>query len=424
MKKLVSKSSFLNNKKLDKSDIAVGCIVLMFAGFLVSRLLLSFGMVLFGINALRGVSVSHWRQKKYWVAGIAWVACYALTWFWSSDKATWEVMLQLKLPVLLLPLAFAFLPAFNGRQIRGLTVTLAIMLLIGVGYSLSFLVNNFDYYLKEYNISHIIPTPVYKDYICFSDCLAIFIAWIIYCWPKLLNRAIKWFLGVTIGIMALYIHILASKSGLIAFYIFFFAWSAWSILARRSLASLLVFISIPLTFFFAVQYIPTLRERKDHVLYSLQMYRSGDKSGKLGDLSRLISYDISLKIIQQHPLAGVGTGDMLDEMKKGYESFYPLVTENTNKLIPHNQFLTVALGCGIPAMLVFVFWVFMPLLTVRNNRESFFLFAVWLILLMQLMVEPFLEGQFGVFLYVFFICFFLHNLRTQGSTTEAGPFSK
>jgi len=80
-------------------------------------------------------------------------------------------------------------------------------------------------------------------------------------------------------------------------------------------------------------------------------------------------------------------------------------------LLPHNQFLIVALGCGLPAAILFTVWVLMPLLSLRRNRQSFFFFIVWLALLMQLMIEPVLEVQYGVWMYLFFLVLFLNELR-------------
>ncbi len=416
----MSKSSFLNNKKLDKSDIAIVCILLMFGGFLVSRLFLSLGMILFGINALWNVNPKRWLQQKYWLLGCAWVAMYGLSWFWSEDKETWGVMFQLKLPVLLLPLSFAFTPRFSARQLQMLTICIATMLTAGAVYSLSFLVFNYAHYLKEYNVSHIIPTPVYNEYISFSACISIFIAWCVFLWPRLDSAKVKWLLGAAMVFLAVYIHILASKSGLVDFYLFIVSWTIYIVVSRRSLLGIAFLVAIPFIFIAAVKYIPTLHERKVHVVYSWYVFKSGDKTGKLGDLSRLFSYDISTKLIAEHPVVGVGTGDMLSEMKTGYTRWYPQVTEVTNKLIPHNQFLTVALGCGIPCAVVFALWVFFPLSRLKRNRESFFFFAIWMILLFHLMIEPYLEGQFGVFLYVFFLLLFWHNLPQVDRDIQKG----
>ena len=385
----------------------------MVGGLLISRLFLSVGMLLFGINALWNVPPRQWFTHKWWVSGVAWVALYAVSGFWSSDKAGWETMLQLKLPILLLPLSFSALPPFSRRQLQTLTIGIGAMFFAGACYSISFLIFNYAYYIQEYAVSHILPTPVYKDYICFSLSCSLYIAWCVYIWPSLQGRFAKPLIVFFILFLATYLHILASKSGLVAFYIFVSGWGVYITIARKSIAGIALLIGLPLFLMLATRYIPTLRERKEHIIYTWYRYMDNDKTGKLGDLSRLASYDIALKLIKEHPLIGVGTGDIWPEMIVGYSRWYPSITEERNKLIPHNQFLTVAVGCGLPALAIFILWVFMPLRWLGRNRESFFFFIIWLALLIQLMIEPFLESQFGVFVYLFFILLYRHILTIR-----------
>ena len=386
----------------------------MIGGLLVSRLFLSLGIIIFGINGIWGIPPRHWLRNKWWLMGATWIGMYAASWFWSTDKAMWEALLQLKLPILLLPLAFAFLPPCSTKHLGVLTVGIAVMLLAGAGYSLSFLVRDYAHYVQEYNVSHVLPTPVYKDYICFSTTCSLFIIWCFCIFPKMQQKWIRALIIATIIILAVYIHILASKSGLVAFYLFILCWGVYIAFSKRSIAGMALVVAIPFCLAFAMEYIPTLHERKEHIVYSFYVFRAHDTehAGHLGDLSRISSYDISLKLIRQNPWIGVGSGDMHTVMDSGYNKWYPYITNDENKLIPHNQFLAVTLACGIPAGLVFFAWVFMPLFSLRKNRESAFFFIVWLILLVQLMIEPFLEGQFGVFIYVFFLLMFWRLLPT------------
>ena len=407
----MNKSSFQNNRKLAKSDIAVILILLMFGGLLVSRLFLSLGMILFGINALRDVHPRDWIKNKWWLMGVAWVAMYAISGIWSDDKETWATFLQIKLPVLFLPLAFSNIPSFSNKQLQALTLGVGLMLFSGACYSISFLVLNYQHFIAEYNISHVIPTPVYGEYICFSITNSLFAFWCVYVFPKL---EIKWakaaIVLIAISLIA-YNHVLASKSGLISFYVCLFGWSIYNVFARRNLVGIVVLFAIPVMMFLAVKYIPTLQQRKEHIIYTYYRFRANIRDGSEGDISRLISYDIGLRLLKQHPIGGTGMGDIVTEMDNGYAAWYPKVTERINKLIPHNQFLTVGVGCGLPAMLLFIIWVFMPLGTLRRNRDSVFFFCTWFALFIQLMIEPFLEGQFGLSVYLMFILLFWHSLQ-------------
>jgi O-antigen ligase len=374
----------------------------MVGGFVVSPALCSIATFLFGVNALWGVHPRYWLRHKWWLLGVAWVALFALTWFWSADKHTWEVRFQVKLAILLLPLAFAYMPRFSARQYQVLTLGMGLFLLAGAGYSLSYLIRDPATYIAEYRFSHLLPTPAGKDHVRFSLAISLYIIWGIYAWPLMHRPAVKWCLGICLTILTLYIHILAAKSGLVSLYMFLGAWSLYLVFGRQKLAGIIVIAAIPILVFLAMKYLPTFSARKHYVFFSWRMLKSGDKSGNYGDIGRLMSYDIALRLIKQHPLTGVGAGDMLAEMKKGYDAWYPLVDEKA-RLLPHNQFLTIGLGAGVPVMLLFTIWMFMPLAWIRRNRQSFFFFMVWLIVLLQVMIEPVLEVQYGVFVCLFFL---------------------
>jgi O-antigen ligase len=374
----------------------------MMVGFLVSNVALSISTFFFCINAMWGVSTSRWFRNKWWVLGMVWLAFIALSWFWSDDKAHWERTLQVKLPLLVFPLAFGFWQGFTAHRLRWVSLAMGLILLAGVGYSISFLIIDPNKYILQYRYSHLLPTPCSQDHVRFSMALALYIIWGIYIWPWLQHKSFKWAVGIIIVIFAVYLHVLAAKSGLVAFYLFLLCWSVYLSFARKKMLGLAILVAIPVFVTLAMKFIPTFSERKDYIWYAAMMLMDGDRSGNYGDIGRLMSYKISIRIIKEHPLTGVGAGDVMTEMKKGYDILYPQV-EDKARLIPHNQFLIEGMSCGIPAMLVFFAWVCYPLTWIRRNRQSFFFFAVWLLLLTQLMIEPILEVQFGVFVYMFFL---------------------
>jgi len=395
---------------LGKSNIALICILGMMIGFLVNQVALSISMFLFCVNALRGVRPARWLQNKWWLLGIAWLLVIIISYFWSEDKAHWERAFQVKLPLLLFPVACGFMPPFSARQLQWLTALMGAVLLCGVCYSISFLIINPQKYLLEYRWSVLLPTPCLQDHVRFSISLALYIIWCVFLWPWIGERIFKIVLGILVGLFVIYLHVLAAKSGLVALYVFLVAWGIYMAVVKRKLAGLVIILSIPVLLLAATKYIPTFSERKDYIGYAWDMLRIGDRSGKYGDVNRLMSYKLAFHIMRQHPLLGVGAGDVLGEMKKGYDEFYPQV-EDRARLLPHNQFLVEGVACGIPAMLLFAVWVFYPLTWLRKRtgypqrtgRQRFFFFIVWLLLLSQLLIEPVLEVQYGVFVYLFFL---------------------
>ncbi len=374
----------------------------MSAGFLASPAVLSIAMIIYGVNGLWGVHPKNWFRDKWWLLGIGWVLCYAVSFFWTDNKEYWNIGLQVKLPFLLLPLAFAYTPRFTPKQMRILTLGMGIILLAGVEYSLSFLIKDREYYLHGYKFSHILPTPARNDHVSFSLGLVMYIIWAIYSWKFLDTKLMKGFVTAIVLIIMTYLHVLAAKSGIVALYLFLVAWGIYVAFGRRKIFGIIIIVAIPSFLIFAVNYIPTFIERKGYIDYTYQMLMQGDRSGNYGDIGRLMSYKLAIGIIKDKPLTGAGSGDILDEMKKGYDTYYPQVLER-DRLVPHNQFLIVGVAAGIPAIIIFTLWVFAPLTWLRRNRQSFFFFAIWMVFMLHLLIDTALEVQMGVYINVFFL---------------------
>jgi len=378
------------------------CIVGMVAGFLVSRVLLSASTFILGCTALYNVDPRRWFKDKWWLLGVVWVSFYAISSLWSDNTGFWNIHFNVKLPILLLPLAFTFLPSFSDRQLRIYTVCTGILLLLGAGYSAMFLVNHMDFYMEQYRTSKVLPTPAEDDHIRFSISIACYIIWGVYIWPRLNTRSIKIIIACILVLLTVYLHVLAAKSGIISLYIFIIALGFYFLMIKKVKTALAGIIIVIVLFFTALKTIPTFSQRIGYISYTYIVFERGDRSGKYGDIGRLISYKIALKKIIEHPWTGVGTGDMMNVMREGYKKWYPQIKEE-DQLLPHNQLMDVALGCGMPVAAIFSIWLFYPLVWIRKNRDGFFMFVIWLVFLVNLMIEPFLEVQFGVFVYLFFM---------------------
>lgn len=415
----MNKSKFLNNIVDQKSNIALVCVLGMIGGFLVSRALSSMGIIGFGIIALFNINPREWFRHKWWLLGCGWIAAYAISYFWSADKGYWDTTLQVKLPILLLPVSFALLPKFSVKQLQVFMIAVSLMLLAGACYSVSFLIRNWAYYIHEYGSSQMLPTPAKSDHIRFSMCIALFVIWCIYFW-KHISGWMRWFAGITITLLIIYLHILAAKSGLITLYAFFVLWGINIAMNKQRVLGIGIIIGLAVFITFAVKNIPTLSRRLDYIKYNYDMYRNGDRTGQFSDLSRLISYDVALKLIAQHPWIGVGVGDIPDDMKTAYRRYYPQI-EQERQILPHNQLLTVTVGCGIPVGILFLIWSLAPLTWLRRRKERIFLIAAWFGIFLQLMIEPVLEVQYGVFVYLFFLLWFKYTLVVEDKMQECRP---
>src|SRR5262249_52527264 len=147
------------------------------------------------------------------------------------------------------------------------TIVTAILLLAGAAYSASFVINNVDYYINQYQTSHVLPVPVEGDYIRFSLCIALFIIWCVYLWPRLDHTLLKWFTGITILLLAAYLHLLASRTGLAVLYVFIVLWAIYFGWRKNKLAGLGILLLLCLLGYLAIQYVPTLKNRIGYFSY-------------------------------------------------------------------------------------------------------------------------------------------------------------
>lgn len=389
----------------------------MLVGFFVSRFLLSCGIVLFGTNALIGVHPKEWIKQKWWLLGVAWIFIYAVSGLWSSNIESWLSAVTVKMPILLLPLSFAFLPAFTHKQVRILTVSSALIFLATIGYSISFLVADPGYYIEQYRFSKVLPTVAGEDYIRYSLSIALFIIWCLFFLNNVRHAASRWLLRITIVVLAIYLHIIAVKTGILVLYLFVFLSAVYTIFKRRALMGLAILALIAVFAIGGYKYVPTFERKVDYLEYSWKVFKEGNYDSDYSDIGRLISYDVALKQLPDNWICGTGIGDMHDVMRKGYEKWYPGVPPFQQHM-PHNQFLIVALGCGIPALVLFLVWVFYPFRWVTRTRDGFYMFAIWFLMFIPLMTEPFLELQQGIYVYLFFMLIFTHQVKTHGQNKE------
>lgn len=401
-----------------KTSIAVFLVIAMLAGFLVSRAVLSIAMILFGLNALWNIHPKKWLKEKWWLWGVAWIALFALSYFWSEDKKYWSEHLQVKLPLLLLPLSFAFIPTFGKKQSDSYTIALCVALLFGMGYSAYFFLQNPAAYIEGYRFSHVLPTLPEKEHIRFTLALALGIVRCFYYYPFLKSKMAKIVLVTCTVLFIAAIHIYAVRTGLLAFYIFIIGYLFYLLFQKRTRLMAIISITfLVIASYLAFRFIPTLKLKVEHFKWSVMIFEKNEMKPEYSDIGRYISYDLAIKIIKAHPLMGIGAGDIFTEMTKGYEQFYPQVSKDLY-LVPHNQFLIVAVAAGISAMLVFGIWLFYPLTEIKRNRNGFFFLITWLILLIPIFVEPILEIQFGLFVFIFFLLWQRHAMLKPLCETE------
>ncbi|NRB48746.1 MAG: O-antigen ligase family protein [Saprospiraceae bacterium] len=217
------------------------------------------------------------------------------------------------------------------------------------------------------------------------------------------------------------IHLLSVRSGLVALYLAIlglairYAWQTGKY--GVGLAVGLGLTILPLTAYYTI---PSFQAKVAYVRYEFWI-REHKLSGNYSDLWRIISLRMGMEIGNEHPLVGVGAGNLRQEVKARYAKDYPEIEQVR---MPHNQFISVYAGTGLIGLAIFLFALSYPLYRVllqgRGSPQhnpgldpsgtslgnALFL-GFHIIILASFMVENTIENSMGVGIYAFYLLLWL-----------------
>ena len=357
----------------------------------------------------------HWRlppqYKTSFVSKKAFVALtipffiVVLSGFWSENVSYWLSRVQLRLPFLLLPLAFSMIPPLSKKQFQGLLFFFVLVISINYLVILTNYAFNFDIITK--NLGQGQAMPFLKSHITFSimAAFAFFIGIELsqdasFLGKKWAKNAL-WSLTIFLFIA---IHIIAVRTGIIALYIGLILRGVIFIFqTQRYLVGALGFallFAIPLL---SYQFLPSFQQRVNYAIWDFEQYKAGNPDTK-SDSERIVSLKIGAQIFSENKILGVGYGDIKQEMNRVYEQKYPTLDHK----LPHNQWLLTLMGMGIIGFAVSFFAFWYPVFEQKRFKDFLFLSLHILVFVFSMTDIPF-EATFSLSFYVFFTCLFLNN---------------
>ncbi len=410
----------------NQEKISCVCAVLMVVGLLFARALLSIGMIVFFLNALHPLKVKHnwqnFKHNRFAVLCAIFFVVYALSGLWSSDKASWLSAIQIKLPFIFLPFAMLDLPAKKPEFIKAIAASLLIGAFAGMIYGFAFLLS------PLHKSGDHIPSPLEGDYIRFTLTIVLSLLLVIYLNNCRLQYGLKKLhlrlLLVWSIVAVLYIHVQAAKSGLVALYLLAGIY-VLHIIVRKKQAVLMIcgITAAAIIGGIVLSRLPSVQKQVEGFRFEKKVWETNNTAAFNNSYSfvpRLISYEIAGTLLKEHPLAGVGAGDLMPEIENLYAIRYPSVRKE-GRILPHNQFICTALAAGIPLGLLLFFLVLAPL--AKKNSRNIYAIATVAILIFGMLIEPMLEVQFGVFVYLFFTLLWV-MLPVAHSSISAKSVSK
>ena len=324
--------------------------------------------------------------------------------------------MQIKLPLLLMPLSFAGTFVLSKKDWERLALFFVSLIVCATIWSMIHYLADPDTIQKGYLQSSLIETPLENDHVRFSwlVSIAVLIATCLGWKKRKTNPTISWLLLIASAWLIIFLHVLAARTGLLSFYLIILLTALWLIIKKiktlYGVAILFAIVVLPVTAYFVL---PTFHNRVKYFFYDLPYFKEAHYLPQTTDAVRVISIKAGWNVMNEKPLAGVGFGDLLSQTKKWYSENYPSMKE-VDKIYPSNEWLIYGASCGWSGFILF-FTVFMIPFFMRkiNNRFLWFLFNISALCL--LLFDDVLEIQFGVFIYSFtLLCWW------KGSTIGTG----
>lgn len=382
-------------------------LLLVSVGFLLSRALLSTGMIVLIVNGfLLAPLQEKWKEFKTEPFLISLALLFLLPFIsglWSDDLKEWWIRCQMKLPLLLLPFAFIQPPAIKRKHLVFFMLLWMILMLAGSGWSIVEYLKQRALFDDLYHQSKVIPTLAGNDHIRYS--IGIIVALLFWIkleeWKSVTQTFLLWFMRLCMVWLIVFLHVTGVKTGLLGLYVSVFpvaVWIAW-VKGYKTMVAVVIALALLLPFF-AYQVFPTFKARVHYVMYDRHLWKQNEFTGTQSDGNRILSIRSGLSVWKDNFFTGVGFGDIKSTTNLWFETNAPQVAAS-NRFLPLNQWVMMGTGTGIAGVLGFTFVLLLPFFSNRwrNNKPALFFM---LFMSVVFLYESTLEDQRGVFVYTFF----------------------
>lgn len=346
-----------------------------------------------------------------------WIVLFSF-WQVEGDSSYLLERLRIKVPFLLIPLAYLGLPKLSINSFHRILYFFMAVMAISVIGVLAMYATNFEEVNLLLKQGQHMATPC--NHIRFSQLVALSVLAGWYLIKTQYSRGVGAH-GIIIKILTvilfLSIHILSVKTGIVALYAALFILAIRHIYTTRNykvgVTILATMILLPLV---AYKTIPSFNRKVHYTFYDLQMYSEGQGSD-YGDSGRITSLKVGVDLFKTSPIFGVGAGNLKSKVVSEFESNYP---QYEKPLMPHNQFIFVLAGSGILGISLFMLALLIPLFYRYAYRNDFYL-GFYILFLASFIVEHTIESALGVGMFssIILLCLlYVHNENYRNKTVN------
>lgn len=396
---------FSIKKIINHQWLIVITILMFFVGLIFSRAILSISSVLIILPFLLNKQVLNLQERK-------WVLCFMImllpvlaSYFWSHDKETWLRFVLIKLPLFFIPLGFLSIHKIEkSTWVLGSKIIILFVLLSTLWGVWNYTIQ-FQEISQSYLVAKLMPTVLDDDHVRFSWVVVLTIILLVKImlleWRNS-KLFLKIFYSVILFWFVFYLHLLAAKTGLLCLYTAMFFTVLVLYKEKKYRPKIWLAVSIFLSFSLISYFVfPTLKNRVQYIQYDYSIYSKGEFVSGSNDGARVLSWKAGFEIFKQNIWYGVGFGDLPTVIKKWHQSKL-LNSQEYEQFLPLNEWLVYASASGLMGFILFSFSIGW-LIVLSWKTKDFFLKLSVIISLIPLIIDDSLEGQFGVFIFSFFI---------------------
>lgn len=372
-------------------------------GLIYSKVLLSMSMIAFAFTlflpydgrTLKARLARVGQRRALWLGPLLIFVGVLLSGINSSDSGQWLHMLQIKLPLLFVPIAAAALPSLRRKRVVDWLQLFASIVAFSTLPVVLYYALHSDEVHKLLGQGRAFPTPTghirYSLFIAFGALSSLMI------YLRRLPGFLSPRLSLVIGLwLTAILHLIAVRSGLLCYYGAGLAVVLMHLLRRgrygRALATLAAVGGCAALLITAL---PTLQAKFHYMKHDLHQMIQG-RTAFYSDAQRLQSIQIGGKIFADHPTMGTGLGDLADTCRNYYDA---AGLQGHKSLYPHNQYVFMLAGTGILGFLIFGFGLAWPLIHYDRPLPSIW-WSLHLIVLLSMLVENTLERSVGLSFYI------------------------
>jgi O-antigen ligase len=381
-------------------------LMMIVLGLPLSRAMMSIGMAILVILSMfqpnYNVKLMRFLQLPPFIAITAFYLLVVISGLWSEDFPAYLNAIRIKLPFLLLPLSLYVLMPISEKALFIILKTFFWLIVISSFWSVFYLLMNYTEITASYAYGKVLFTPTNHIRFSLMVVMALVVGYYLLKNNFLEHSWKRKILFVAMIYLVAFLHVLAVRSGLLAFYTAATVFAMMYAIERKSYVVIgTAFVIIAAIITLSINLSPTLNMKYRYTKYELQNYFGGNYNIVGSDVRRLLSIRSGIEVGNDNKLLGVGYGDVKSETQKQYDKLFPQIPEE-NKKLPHNQFVYVYAALGIIGVLLFLASFFLPLFY-RGAWKNILIMGISIITFTSFFSEYTFETQVGVTFYTLFL---------------------